>query len=330
MIVFLTLCYVAVLGLLIKLKVIKLNLWWKISPAVWMLILLIVLFIPMQWGAPSGTVTNYNYVVEIVPNVSGEVIEVSVEALKPLKKGDVLFKIDPTPFEYNLGRLRASLKEAQVARDLAKTQLDRNIKLAAQSAAAQRKVDDWRAQYDSSLATIQRIKEEIKDAEWNLDQTVVTASADGYLIGLTLHPGQRVTNLPVRTWMAFVNSEASRLIAGIKQNMLRHVRTGQKAEVVFKLFPGRTFTATVETIAPLTPQGQLQPSGIVPTAPTPNLMPATYGVILKLDDKASSLQRLPGGAIGTAAIYTDNVKATHIIRKVMMRMQSWMNYIIPY
>jgi hypothetical protein len=59
-------------------------------------------------------------------------------------------------------------------------------------------------------------------------------------------------------------------------------------------------------------------------------MPATYGVILKLDDKASTLQSLPGGAMGTAAIYTDNVKATHIIRKVMMRMQSWINYIIPY
>jgi hypothetical protein len=65
-------------------------------------------------------------------------------------------------------------------------------------------------------------------------------------------------------------------------------------------------------------------------APTPNLMPATYGVILKLNDKNSTLQRLPGGAMGTAAIYTNSVKATHIIRKVMMRMQSWMNYIIPY
>jgi len=295
-----------------------------------MLLLLIVLSIPMQWGAPSGTVTKYNYVVEIVPNVSGEVIDVPVEALKPLKKGDVLFKIDPTPFEYNLGRLRASLKEAQVAQDLAKTQLDRNIKLAAQSATAQRKVDDWRAQYDSSLATIQRIKVEIKDVEWSLDQTVVTAPADGYVIGLTLRRGQRVTNLLVRTWMAFVNLEASRLVAGINQNMLRHVRAGQKAEVVFKLYPGRTFTATVDTIVQLTAQGQLQPSGVVPTAPTPNLMPATYGVILNLDHKISSLQRLPGGAMGTAAIYTNSVNATHIIRKVMIHMQSWMNYIIPY
>lgn len=112
--------------------------------------------------------------------------------------------------------------------------------------------------------------------------------------------------------------------------MLRHVKVGQKAEVEFKRYQVKTFTAKVDTIAQLTPQGQLQPSGVAPTAPTPNLIPATYGVILKLDDKISSLHRLPGGAIGTAAIYTDSVKATHIIRKVMVRMQSWMNYIILY
>ena len=48
MIVFLTLCYVAILAVLVKVKVIKLNTFWKISPALWMVLLLVVLFIPMQ------------------------------------------------------------------------------------------------------------------------------------------------------------------------------------------------------------------------------------------------------------------------------------------
>ncbi|CAB5123821.1 hypothetical protein D3OALGB2SA_3150, partial [Olavius algarvensis associated proteobacterium Delta 3] len=80
MIAFLTLLYVAIL---VKTKVITLNLWWKISPLVWLLILLIVLFIPMQWGAPAGAVTMFEFVVEIVPNVTGEVVEVPV---KPFQK----------------------------------------------------------------------------------------------------------------------------------------------------------------------------------------------------------------------------------------------------
>ena len=38
---------------------------------------------------------------------------------------------------------------------------------------------------------------------------------------------------------------------------------------------------------------------------------------------------LSGGASGTAAIYTDNAGLTHVIRRVMIRMQTWMNYILP-
>jgi hypothetical protein len=55
-----------------------------------------------------------------------------------------------------------------------------------------------------------------------------------------------------------------------------------------------------------------------------------YGVILRLDEMPSGLQPLPGGAVDMAAIYTDSIKATHIIRRVMMRLQAWMNYIDPY
>jgi hypothetical protein len=40
--------------------------------------------------------------------------------------------------------------------------------------------------------------------------------------------------------------------------------------------------------------------------------------------------RMPGGSVGSAAIYTESVKATHIIRKVMVRMDAWLRYLLPY
>ena len=46
-----------------------------------MLLLFIVLFIPMQWGAPPGNVTQHQFVVEIVPNVCGTIIEVPTAAI---------------------------------------------------------------------------------------------------------------------------------------------------------------------------------------------------------------------------------------------------------
>ena len=72
-------------------------------------------------GAPtSSDVRALNYVVQVVPRVTGRVIEVPVEPNRPVKKGDVLFKIDPVPFELevkaaqaNVNSLRAKLITAR-------------------------------------------------------------------------------------------------------------------------------------------------------------------------------------------------------------------------
>jgi len=68
--------YLVLLFALVKLKVITLNLFWKISPAIWMLLLLVGCFIPMGWGAPSGPVLVIRPSVQIVPDVAGEVVDV--------------------------------------------------------------------------------------------------------------------------------------------------------------------------------------------------------------------------------------------------------------
>ncbi len=59
-------------------------------------------------------VNVYSPVVEIVPNVTGQVIEVPVKPLTQLTKGDVLFKIEPPPYQSNVNKLEASLKLSQV------------------------------------------------------------------------------------------------------------------------------------------------------------------------------------------------------------------------
>ena len=84
MIIFLTLCYCAFLFIMVKIGVIKLNSFWKASPLIWMTLLLVFLFIPMNWGAPAGPVMLYQNVVSITPNVSGEVVEVLAIANQPM------------------------------------------------------------------------------------------------------------------------------------------------------------------------------------------------------------------------------------------------------
>ena len=129
--------------------------------------------------------------------------------------------------------------------------------------------------------------------------------------------------------MAYVDHANTEVAVAINPYALRYVRPGQKAEVTFKLRPGEILDATVDRVAYATSSGQLQPSGqIISTASAGSQNAEPYGVVLTIDDPSFDI-KLAGGARGTAAIYTESMKATHIIRRVMIRMDAWMNYVIP-
>jgi multidrug resistance efflux pump len=89
MIVVLLNVYLVILFLLVTLKIVRFNLFWKISPFIVFMLLLIGLFIPMGWGAPQGSTVVVRNSVAIVPDVAGEVIDVPVTANVPLKTGDI-------------------------------------------------------------------------------------------------------------------------------------------------------------------------------------------------------------------------------------------------
>ena len=313
MIAFLTICYVAVLGLLVKIKLLPNKPATWMSTLAWVLILFIVLFIPMQWGAPSGPARVMTYSVQIIPNVAGQVTEVPVEPNVPLKKGDILFKIDPTTYQAAVDATNAQLSFQEL-------RLEQYTKLASTEAGTRFQVEETRAQVD-------RLTAELASAEWNLRETTVVAPAEGYVTYLALRPGQRVTNFPFQPAMTFIDT--SRHLVGIQVNQihLRYLKVGQMAEIAFKTRPGQIFTGKVEAILQVASQGQAVIGGTVP--PAQQVQAEPFFVRVALDD-GQATENLPAGTVGSAAIYTESVAATHIIRKVMIRMESILNYINPW
>src|SRR5213596_2587465 len=77
---------------------------------------LMVLFLLLNICAPAtDDVRAMNYVIPIVPRVTGQVIEVPIEPNRPIKKGDVLFKLDPEPFQLAVKAAEAKLAQDKVA-----------------------------------------------------------------------------------------------------------------------------------------------------------------------------------------------------------------------
>jgi len=312
MLVFCTIIFVLLLFVLIKVKVLpnSSKTWGLLIPFEFLLIL--GFFIPMQWGAPAADVRALAYTVPITPNVAGQVTDVLVEPNVEIKQGEPLFKIDPTQYEAALEGL-----EAQLA--LARTRLKQSEELAKQDAGSIYELQAYQAQ-------VQGLEAQIKNAKWNLEETVVKAPTDGMVTNLALRPGQRVSNLPLFKAMSFTDTSEIILGSQVLQNFTRNIKPGHQVEVTFKAFPGKVFSGKVEYMVSATAQGQFNNTGNAIAPQSSQAGP--FFVKVKLDDQTFQESLIPG-AMGTAAIYTDNVKMAHIIRKVMIRMDAIMNYVKP-
>jgi RND family efflux transporter MFP subunit len=305
--------YLVLLFALVRFGIVSFNLFWKVSPFIVLLLLNFGLFIPMGWGAPQGDALVVRNSVAIVPSVAGEVIDVPVEANAALKAGDILFRIDPVPYEAQVNALEAQLKFQDLRLSQMTQLLERESGRAFDVQQRQSEVDQLKAQ--------------LEGAKWNLDKTVVRAPADGYVTNVALRKGARVANLPLSPVMAFIDTSDTIIGVEIAQNDARYIAPGQPVELTFKLRPGTIYTGKVESVLQAISTGQTQTSGL---AVTPKgVQSAPFVVRVKLDDEDIA-KRLPAGSTGTAAIFTEAVKATHIIRKVLLRQFAILNYVNPF
>ena len=351
--------------------------------------------------APSALdVQVVKYVVQVVPRVTGRVTEVPVEPNRLVKKGDVLFRIDRRPFEYEVQRLQALLAstaagvdaqredlraaEAQIdvsknrvasiqasieatrvrlklselrsgqtkqlaasgagdqfeaerwETDLAQTRADLAA-LLPQLAAAEQEVTANRAnaaglreklgaRFGDEQADIAQIRAQLDDARWRLNETTVYAPTDGYVINLQLRPGSTVSQLPLNPVMTFVEQDHV-ILALFAQNELHQVEPGNEAEIALSTYPGRIIKTQVDSIIWAQGQGQLPLTGVLPqTGPVP-APEGRFAVKLVLAERDKDLF-LAAGARGTGAIYTHHLAPIHIIRKVLLRVTSYINYVI--
>lgn len=305
--------YLALLFTCVWLGFIRFNAFWKTSPFIVLLLLNILLFIPMGWGAPQGPALVVRNSVAIVPDVAGEVIDVPVVANAPLKAGDVLFRIDPTPFQTQVAALEAQLR----FQDLRLSQM---TQLQQRDAGRMFDVEQRQSEVD-------HLKAQLEGAKWNLEKTVVRAPADGYVTNVALRKGARVSSLPLSPAMAFIDTSDTIIGVEISQIDARYLAPEQPVEVTFKFLPGQVFSGRVESVLQAVATGQTQVSG--QAVATRSIEATPFVVRVRLDD-AGVANSLPAGSAGTAAVFTDRVKVAHIIRKVLLRQIAILNYVNPF
>jgi multidrug resistance efflux pump len=187
-----------------------------------------------------------------------------------------------------------------------------------QSEAAQKQVS----------ATIASVKAQLELARYYLDNTLMVAPEDGYIVDLQVRPGMVAGILRVGGIASFIVDNDRYLLANFNQGTLKYVKPGQPVEVALDLYPGQIFAAKVDTVWWANGEGQYLPTDVIPKFyPTDPKMPeGEFAVKIYLEDP--SRVGLPIGAQGAAAIYTGG-GGFAALRKITIRMHSWANWLYP-
>jgi len=364
--------YIAFCWVIFKIFRIPVNQWSLATATLGGIFGIVIILIVMNYNHPFTTQARiYFTVTPILPGVRGRVVEVPVTPNAPLKAGDVLFQLDPRPFQYIVDQKKAQLAEAEqdvlqlkAALDQATAEKERmtaqfrlaqenydrqqqlfdtdvisratldtfarNLETARQSVAAATAAEEGaRLAYASEIGgtntTVAGLQAELATAEYDLEQTVTRAPGDGFVTQVSLRPGVFAVPIPLTPVMVFVNTgpNDTGLVAAFQQNSLQRVKPGDTAEIAFDAVPGQIFNGEVFSVLDAIAAGQILPSGGVQ-----DFRPGEGRAIarIRLTDDISNYQ-IPLGSAAQVAILTHHAHHVALIRRILLRMKSWQNFV---
>ncbi|WP_260514465.1 HlyD family secretion protein [Serratia fonticola] len=368
------LTYVALAYGIFKIFKIPVNKWTVPTAALGGVVLVGALILLMNYNHPYTFQAQKAVIsVPITPQVTGIVSEVTDKQNTFIKKGEVLFKIEPTRYQARVDRLQADLMTAIHSIQVLQGQLDEAVAHTSGVIAErdrlykdyQRYVKGSRAKVNpfsesdidnarqnflaqdalvkSSLAEQSQIKSQLNsvvngeqsqivslraqltEAKYNLEQTVVRAPSDGYVTQVLIRPGTYAAALPLRPVMVFIPQQKRQIIAQFRQNSLLRLKSGDQAEIVFNALPGQVFQGRLTSILPVVPSGTYQAQG---TLQSLSMIPGSDGVLAVIElEPNADVDALPDGIFAQVAVYSDHFTHVSVMRKVLLRMTSWMHYL---
>jgi multidrug resistance efflux pump len=263
-------------------------------------------------------------VATLVPQIA--LAEKRVAQNKELAAAGAGNKFDLEQAETNLNELTARMVSARAVEQQVQAKLDGTVNGELASVASVRaQVATARAQVAVAESQIATTRADLATKQWDLDQTSVFAPADGMVVNLQLRVGAFVAGMPLNEVMTFVENEYQ-IYGFFLQNELHQVKAGNEAEMNFQTWPGRIIKAHVDSILWAQGQGQMDASGNLPNT-TIVVPPGRFPVKFVVGEKDKDVF-LAAGARGGGAIYTEHLTLVHIIRKVILRVGAYTDYLI--
>ncbi len=212
--------------------------------------LLYGLYVLRQYYAVHITTEN-GYVnanvVQITTQVSGPLLRLLVENNQAVKKGALLFEIDPQLFNIALAEATALVLQTEAQFKNAKINFERIIDLVAQKFLPPEEKDNALTVLDVASANLKLARAKLEKAKLDLGYTKISAPTDGIINNLTLRPGTVVqAQMPL---FVLIDSAQYWVDANFKETDLKNIQASQSASIVLDMYPDHPFKGIVESIS---------------------------------------------------------------------------------
>ncbi|MFW0128704.1 efflux RND transporter periplasmic adaptor subunit [Klebsiella michiganensis] len=181
--------------------------------------------------------------VGVTPQVSGSILQLNVRDNQLVKAGDVLFRIDDTPYKIALLNARAQLAKAkaEVARAQAEQKkaasdasrrrhLSQNFISAEDLENANTALNTATTNLEAAKAVVGVAQATLDHAQWQLTQTEIKAPVDGWVTNLSTRVGDyAAVGHPV---FALVDSRSFYVVGYFEETKLRNIRPGDSAQII--------------------------------------------------------------------------------------------------
>jgi multidrug resistance efflux pump len=200
-------------------------------------------YIQSPWTRDAQVRAN---IVGIAPRVSGPIIHVAVVDNQEVKKGDLLFEIDPADFKAQLDLASGQVLNAEANLKQQQQNLDRQTDLYKTHVNALQDLQNAQDSFAAAQAQVVSAKANLELARLNLGYTKVMAPVGGYVTNMNTSAGTYVT--AGNQLMALVDTSSFWIAAYFKETQLPHIQEGQKAKLAFMGYPNQPFEGVVRSV----------------------------------------------------------------------------------
>jgi multidrug resistance efflux pump len=165
-------------------------------------------------------------VVNVAPQVSGTAVKVAVHHDEAVRKGQLLFQIDPRRFKAMVKQDQASLQSLRYQQQLNKRNAARYKRLAPSGGTSRQQMQKYVTMVKTTAAKIAQARATLQQAQLNLGYTTVRSPVDGYVTHLLLQRGDYASE--GSSAITVVNRHSFHVIAYFKETKLRHIHLGDR------------------------------------------------------------------------------------------------------